>query len=147
MAKSNPSRILLKAEDHAISLEGQTDEAVTPGELVEFGGGNDIQLQSTAADAEAAPYFALTKFYDGSDIDTDYASGDTVQFALCQPGVEVYAWLEDGESVSIGTSVEAAGNGGLQTYSTGRILGKAMEAVDASSSGGGGPKRVKIRVL
>ena len=147
MAKTNPDRILLKAEDHAVSLEGQTDETVTPGELLEYGGGNDVQLNSSAADGEAAAYFALTKFYDGSGIDTDYASGDTVHFAICPTGVEVYAWLADGESVSIGTSVESAGNGALQAYTSGRIIGKAIEAVDATSSAGGGPKRVKIRVV
>jgi len=146
MAKTNPDRILLKSENLATSLEGRTDESVTPGHLVEFGGGNDVQKNSSAADAEASPYFAMTKFYDGSDIDTDYASGDTVHFAACPTGVEVNAYLADGENVSVGDSVESAGNGALQAFSTGRIIGKATEAVDATSSAGGGPKRIKIRV-
>ena len=70
--------------------EGVTDEAITPGMLVERGGTYDYQKHSVA-DGPAARSWALENALAGEGIDDDYASGETVQIGYFDTGDEVYA--------------------------------------------------------
>lgn len=136
--------------------EGEASEAITPGELVEFGGSNDIQRHSTAGD-NARKAFALENDLIGDDISTDYDSGDTVQYGVFNQGAEVNALLPTGTasavSISKGQALESAGDGTLQAYGTAtestpvnvdKLVGYALEAVDNSS--GSSEARIEIEV-
>lgn len=137
-----PNTILLKGE--VVRKEGVTDEAVTPGELVERGGSNDVQLATSGNTGTAARIFALVNDLVGDSISDDYDSGDTVQLGYPEPGAEVYAFLSYGENVSIGAALESDGAGALQAHSSDRVIGYAIEAVNNTSTSGA--ERIKIEV-
>ena len=136
--------------------EAEASEAVTPGELVEFGGSNDIQKHSTAG-GNARAAFALENDLVGEGIDDDYDSGDRLQYGVFRQGAEVYALLATGAasavSVSKGSPVESAGDGTVQNWATAaeatpvevdNLVGYALESVD--NSAGGSEARIKIEV-
>jgi len=57
---------------------------------------------------------------------------------LCNtvPGEIVNAILKDGETIVIGDSLESGGDGTLQKYTAGTVVGIAEEALDLSGSSG-----------
>lgn len=126
-----------------VRKEAVASEAITPGHLIEFGGSNDVQKQSSAAEADAAKTWALENDLVGDDLDDDYASGDTVQYAVFDPGSELQALLAHGENVSEGDALEADGNGALQAHSSGRVLAFAREDLNNTS---GSESRIDVEV-
>lgn len=130
-----------------IRKEGEASSIITPGELVEWGGANDLQVHSTAAGA-ARKAFALENDLVGNGIDDDYAAGVTVQYGVFTSGAEVYAWLAGGENVAKGAAMASDGAGALQaTGSPGADeypVAFAAEAKD--NSGGSDPVRIKVEV-
>lgn len=137
-----PNTILLKGE--VLRKEGVTDEAVTPGELMERGGSNDVQAATSGNSATAAVIFALENDLVGDGIADDYDSGDTVQLGYPEPGAEVYAFLAYGDNVSVGAALESSGNGELTAHSSGRVIGYALEAVNNTTTSGA--DRIQIEV-
>jgi len=141
--------------------EAVASEAITPGELIEFGGSNDIQKHSTAG-GNARKAFALENDLVGDDISTDYDSGDTVQYGVFEQTAEVNALLPTGTAASVsiskGQALESAGDGTLVAWDTAgqatdpsltpvqvnQIVGYALEAVD--NSGGSSEARIEIEV-
>lgn len=143
-----PKTIRISGEEHR--KEGVTDEAVTPGALLEYGGSNDVQNHSTAG-GNAAKMFALENDLVGDGIDDAYAAGETVQIGVFRAGAKVYAWLEAGENVAVGAKLESAGNGSLQAHTAvstnvpvDAIVAEAREAVN---NGGGSSVRIEVEVL
>ena len=132
-----------------ILKEGEASEGITPGHLVEFGGSNDLQLQSTAAGV-ARRAFALENDLVGKGVDDAYVAGDTVRYGVFEQGAEVYAWLDGGENVAKGAQLVPAGDGSLAEVGSGEeasICAFAMEAVDNSgTSAGGAHKRIIVEV-
>lgn len=144
-----PNTITLKGTP--IRKEGVTDEAVTPGHLVELGGSNDVQKHSTAG-GNSQRAFALENDLVGDDIADAYDSGDTVQYGVFPAGGEVYALLAYGENVSKGAFLESDGNGALQAHvadssdvQTEGLVGIALEAVNNTTTDS--EARIKIEVL
>lgn len=128
-------------------LEGVTDEAITPGMLVERGGSNDVQKHSVAG-GNAAPLFALPNDLVGDDLDDAYASGDTVQLAMCGPGAKVYALLAHGENVSAGAYLESDGLGALQAHTSGtEPASVVVRALEAKNNTTGSNARIEVEVL
>jgi hypothetical protein len=128
-----------------IRKEGQASAAITPGHLIEFGGAKDLRVHSTIG-GQGRKAFALENDLIGRDIDTVYNANDVVQYGIFQPGAEVYAWLQIGESCAKGDFLESDGTGCLQVSSTpveGSNIAVALEAI----TGGGVKKRVKVEVL
>lgn len=141
--------------------EAVASEAITPGELVEFGGSNDLQKHSTAG-GNARKAFALENDLVGDDISTDYDSGDTVRYAVFPKGAEVNALLPTGTAASVsiskGDALESAGDGTLVKWDTAgqatdpsatpvevdQLVGYALESVD--NSGGSSEARIEIEV-
>jgi len=171
MAKDSPDRVLLGGHyDSNWVKDGIATAAVTPGDLVEVtgydttGADDSQQLQwhssvpSTETEGSALPRFALPYSKTGKGIDDDYAADDHVEYVTARTGVEVYALLAAGESVTVDDPLESAGNGKLalhtgsddadttatQTYYDGAVVGHALEAVD--NSGGSNPVRVRVEV-
>jgi hypothetical protein len=129
---------------------------ITPGMLVELSAADTVQAHSTAAGA-AEKLFALEYSPEGKEIDTDYTTSLTHPCIVlaAQPGDEIYAWLADGETATVGSFLESDGNGKLQVYAaasadtaTSNIVAVATEAVDMSDSSGADPSgRIIVRVV
>lgn len=125
-----------------IRKEGEASGAITPGDLIEFGGANELQAHATVG-GQARRAYALENDLIGKGIDDAYAAGEQVQYGVFVPGAEVYARLAAGETCAKGDALESAGNGRLQVSSTpveGSIVGYAMEA--QATAGG----RVRVEV-
>jgi hypothetical protein len=137
--------ILLKGDP--IVKEGLASEIIKPGHLLEYGGSDDVQKHADA-DEPAQPMIALERAFTGDGITDDYASGDTVRFAVMRPGDEFQGWLKDGQNVTAkGTKLVSNGDGTLKIYSAQTdsgdgsaeieshiIVGQAMETKNASGS-------------
>lgn len=149
--------------DNVIKIRGTFEEfgglvaseALTPGELVEFGGSDDLQPHSVA-DANAEKMFVRNRTELGEEIGDDVPAGDSLTVIVPLRGAVVYAWLDAGENVAQGDALSSAGNGNLKaeavtvdpTSTTAEaveadaIVGYADEAVDNSGS----TTRTRIRV-
>jgi hypothetical protein len=130
-------KIILKAEDLCIRKEGIAGAAITPGCLVSALPNGAVALQG-AADTAPQKAFVYEREMTGDDIDTAYAQNDTILYAICPPGVEVYAFA--GEAVNAGDVLESAANGELQGITTGAAVAVALETVGAAG-------RCKVEVL
>lgn len=132
-----PNLIALKGD--FIRKEGEASSAITPGDLVEFGGINDLQTHGSAG-GPARKAFAIENDLIGDAIGDDYAAGDTVQYGVFVPGAEVNALLNYPENVSKGDPLVSGGDGGLvafieSTHEAGAIVGFANAALDTTSLG------------
>lgn len=157
MASSTPNTILLKG--CGIRKELNAAEAITPGSLVELASATTVQNHSTAGGA-AAKAFAVENDLVGDGIDTNYSSGDRVQYEVLPAGAEVYALVAaSATAIPVGSPVISDGDGTVAVYAAqdvdeggsatytiyaDSIVGYALEAVD--NSGGGSAVRIKIEV-
>ncbi len=135
-----PKTVVLKGD--FIRKEGKASSAITPGDLIEFGGSADLQPHSTVG-GEARKAFALENDLIGQGLTDAYDAGDTVQYGVFVPGAEVYVRLNTGKTCTKGQPLESAGNGRLQVESTpvpGSTVGWALET--QSTAGG----RVRMEV-
>jgi len=125
-----------------------TAVAITPGMLIELTSANLVQAHSNEGQ-NVLPMFALEDELQGKGIDDNYAASDKIQCWVAVRGEEVYAILEDGETIVIGDFLESNGAGLLQKHNpdeadsddaitvyTNQIVGIALEAVDLSTSSG-----------
>lgn len=143
---------------HTIILDGNLDtdvllreentlasEAITPGDLCEFGGANDVQLHSTAGGnvrwlvALEQPWKEPSPALTTLAIDVDYAIGEGVRLAQLRRGVVAYMTLASGQNVAKDALLESAGNGHLQAWAVDagnpfNLVGYAREAVNASAA-------------
>lgn len=137
MAKNT---IILKGDP--LRNEALAGGAITPGDLITWSAGT-LVVNATAADVDAQRMVAVENDLRGDDIDTDYASGDQVQYVKPRAGDELYMWIEASHAaVVIGDALESASGGDLQALSTGRIICFAVEDVD--NSGGGTHARIQV---
>jgi len=150
--------ITLKGKKISLRKEADAAAAITPGQLLEEDTNGEVQPHSTAG-GSAQPAFAIENGMIGDDIDVDYSVGDNVHYRVFNKGAEVYAFLANGENVSIGDLLESDGAGALQAYTaqavdeggTGTytiydnaIVVKAKEALNNTS---GSPSRIKVEVV
>lgn len=123
---------------------------ITPGDLLEWTSAAVETVQLSTISVPLFPIaFALQGANGGSGgIDDDYAPGETCRLVIPRAGDEIYAWLENGESVTrfVGFLITNAGNGTLKEAAgteTGRdLIAQALETVTAS-----GKTRIKVRIL
>lgn len=143
--------------------------AITPGMLIELNSSGEVIAHNSAGE-NALLMFALENELEGEGVDDAYADDDKVQCWIPYRGDIVYAWLKDGENVSIGDFLESAGDGMLQKHvadvesfesaETGSItvypnqlVGVALEAVNLSESSGAessglqGDQRILVRII
>jgi len=168
-----PNTIRLKNYAN-IFEEYEADAAIIPGELIELATTGNVQPHSTEG-GNAERMFAIEDELQGKGIDDAYAIGDQVQCWFPNAGDQVYAILEDGNSVAIGNFLESNGGGELQLHESDtadsddsitvypeQIVAVALEAVDLSGSSGdessgwgydssiavlGFNRRIKVRVI
>ena len=96
-----------------IREEYEAAAAITPGYLIEMTSAGKVQAHSSAGQ-NMIHMFAIEDELQGNGISDAYSSGDQVQCWFPLRGDQVYALLEDGESVTKGDFLESAGNGNLQ---------------------------------
>lgn len=146
--------------------EYAASEALSPGMLVEpVSGAATIKKHATEG-GDAIPMFAIEDALQGKGLEDAYVAGDQVRVWIAQRGDEVYAQLEDEQTIVIGDLLESNGGGYLQkhlpdeasegsaaaqttVYAQG-IVAVALEALDLSSLSAAGssdtPTRQFIRV-
>ena len=115
-----------------IRKEGEASAVITPGDLIEFGGANELRVHATVG-GQARRAFALENDLIGKGITDDYAAGDTVQYGVFPHGAEVYA--NAGEAVTLGDALESGGDGTLVVSSTpvtGSIVAWALETIGSA---------------
>ncbi len=137
-----PNTIALKGG--FIRKEAEASAGITPGHLVQFGGGNDLQVHGSAGGV-GRKAFALENDLIGDAIGDAYVSGDSVQYGVFESGAEINAWLNYGENASKGDGLVSAGDGSLAVVGSGEdasIVAYAMEAVNNTS--GGVDVRIKV---
>lgn len=122
-----------------INEDGVAAEAITPGHLVD--GVTSLTKHASAA-GFCARTFALERDEMGQGIDTAYAVGDTVKIGSFATSHRVYAWLASGQNVAANAVLESAGNGCLRAVTSGIILARSLEAVNAAT----GAARIRIEV-
>lgn len=123
-----------------IRKEGKASSAITPGDLIEFGGANEYRRHSGVG-TQARRAYALENDLIGRTIDDDYNANETVQLGLFVPGAEVYARVN--YAATKGDFLESNGDGRLKLSSTpveGSNVAVAMETVT-------GAGRCRIEVL
>ena len=131
-----------------------TAKTVTPGMLIEMTSTGAIQPHSSAGKF-AEKIFALENELEGGNIDTAYAAGDQTQCWVPGRGDQVYAFLADNESASIGSVLESNGAGALQVASVetasgitypGSVVAVALEAIDTTNSAVA-TARIAVRIV
>ena len=132
--------ILMRARAR-FTLERIAGGVITPGHLCLIDSSDEAVVNGAAADVDPEKLWALENQASGLGISDDYASGDRVVMQQSLPGELIYAFLDNGENVAIGASLESAGNGNLQARTTGDVVAFAEEAVNAT----GGTARIKVR--
>jgi hypothetical protein len=162
------SKTILLAGQPFIPTEKLCSEAITPGMLVEVvpSGGNAGKLRKHAtASGNARAMFALESLVppvpgstSSDQIDVNYASGDSVRWAIGRPGDEFYALvpaaaaaIKDGDAlVSNGDgtlkkyAAQATNEGGAASYTIQVECVVAYAAEDLDNSGGGTTARIKV---
>lgn len=129
---------------------------IYPGMLLIMSAADTVVAHNDDAPANCYAMFAVEDALQGKGIDDPYVTGDPVQVWIPYRGDWVYAILEDGANVSVGTFLESNGAGYLQAYTQGTPVAVAMEAMDLSGSTGeldssegtlGTARRIKVRII
>lgn len=144
---ANPTSIAMSFIDNPNQIrEAVSSAAVTPGMVLLLASAGTVAPQSNAATLLPA-YVALENTAKAGDLDTAYASGDTVRFAVPRTGDQFYMWLEQTQSTTANTTLlvtDTLDDGTLKAAGaeTGRELKfMALESITAASSG-----RVRVKV-
>lgn len=123
----------IKVKNHSdVNLEAPASGVIIPGMLLEYTSTGAVKAHATAAGKHAF-MFAFEDELQGKGINDDFADGDKVQVWVAGRGDIVYALLEDEANIAIGDFLESNGAGLLQEYTSGVIVGVAVEAQDLSS--------------
>lgn len=152
MAKNT---VKIKKYSDVIEEYTLTAVAVTPGYFLEVTSAGVAQAHSTAG-GNVFPLVALEDELQGDGIDGNIAASQKTQCWIPYRGDQVYAWLKDGETAVIGSTLESAGDGTLQVHTAdsagvveypNAIVGIALEAVDLSASSVTAKARIIVRIV
>lgn len=129
--------------------DGVAGEAIKPGHLVD---GVATILKHASAGAACPRTFALERDEMGKGIDStpvtnsgspDYAIGDTVKVGSFHQGQHVLAFIASGQNITINDRLESAGDGTLKIFSSGTIIGRALETTGAVTA----LTRVRVEIM
>jgi hypothetical protein len=160
MVASTPHTIILKEAEHVMFKEHVAGGAITPGHLIALNSSGLVVVHPTAGGSAPERLFAFEDDLRGKGIDDAYDSttNKNVRCGVCQPGVEVYAWLATSQTITIGDLLESNGNGQLKEHlaqqgpqatspavgiRTQQVVARALEAVTTT----GTAARIKVRVV
>jgi len=117
-----------------VFIEKKAAGKIYPGQLVLLGSGDTFTYHNDDAPVNCVPMFAIEDALQGKGIDDAYASGDWMRVWIPTRGDVVYAIAEDQHNYTIGTFVESNGDGFVQPYTSGKVVGMVVEALDLSGS-------------
>jgi hypothetical protein len=143
--------------------EYEANAALSPGMLVEVMSTGKLRKHATEGGNVAPIMFAVEDSLQGKGITDAFVAGDQVKVWIPQRGDEVYAQLEDEQTIVIGDRLESNGAGFLQKHIADdisslvqgavyplQVVAVALEALDLSSLSAAGssdtPARQFIRV-
>lgn len=145
-----PKTIILKGK--GIRKERPAGAAgIRPGDLVAINASGEYIVHA-AADLTAIPAFAVENELAGKDITDNYLDVEQVLVEHCHAGMEVYAWIADGETIVIGDFLDSDGDGSLKEVDTSAataedsrssLVAMALEALSPSGADG----RIRVEVL
>ena len=146
--------VLLRGGDRTIQNEtGVAGGTIKPGYLVD---GVSTVAAHASAGAACPRTIALERDELGRGIDTtyqtdpsnnvsDYAVGDVVKVAACHHGVQFTGWIASGQNIAENDRMESAGDGTFKKNSSGVILARSLETLDARNLVG--PVKIKLEVM
>lgn len=123
--------IVLKG-DPVVDDQESAGEAITPGHLVAFSGGDLVKHASAAG--HAAPMFAGNIAEINQGIDDDYAASDRVRLLRPRKGDRINAILATSQTITKGDPLESAGDGTLRALSGAEVLCYAAEDVTTTGA-------------
>ena len=135
--------------------EYKAGSAIIPGQLLLLDDDGTVKAHDDDAPAACLPMFAIEDALQGKGIDDAFTKDDPVRVWVPYRGDVVYAILEDGADVKIGDFLESNGAGYLQKFTSGHVVGVALDTLDLSGSSGeessigtlGFNKRIRVRVV
>lgn len=102
---------------------------VTPGDVLGENGSDQVLRYATAAGNPGAVLVAKEQLFVGRDLNTDYASGDTVQYHNADVGHRMYVRLAASQNIAINGLLEMSATAGkVRALAAGVALFKALEA-------------------
>lgn len=113
--------------DEYLQADGEANEAITPGHLIEYDTSTELYKKHATDDgigimplfARKAPY-AGTEDADGTiPIDVAYAQGDQCYAGIALRGARVNALIKANEDIAVGDKLVSAGDGTLRELQTG----------------------------
>ncbi len=127
--------------------DARANVAITPGQLLEFriAGGNQgfLQLHSSSG-GEGQSRFALENKITGEEITDDYASGETVNYAVFRKGDVVNAILATNQVIQRGERLMSDGLGNLTRHTgSNAVIAEASEDVTT----GGSTARINAEIV
>lgn len=125
--------------------EYEAGDTIIPGQLVQVVSDGTVQPHGTAGGV-AEKAFALEDELQGKGIDDAYAIGDRVQVWNTRPGDEVYAFLKEASSITVGEFLESAGDGSLQKYGTATAVGTLFPIAVSLDTVATAPANARIRI-
>lgn len=140
--KVNPRTIILVGKETAIQKELIAGGTITPGHLVAINSAGKWVVHPTAG-GDAIRAFAVEYDINGKGIDDNYVANDWCLAMIVRGGSEVNALVAAAApAIAVGDYLESAGNGTVRKFTTGKIIGQALQAVD--NSGGGSSVRLQM---
>lgn len=142
--KTVPATIILKGD--GVFHEAEAAATITPGHLVELDSNGKFALGGTATRVKTV---AREDDLQGNDITDNYTSGQNVLAIVPHPGSEVYLIAKDNSgAIAKGADVEFAANGEVSVFSSGFVVGQALEAIDTSDSAVTplAARRIRVRI-
>lgn len=138
----------IKLKNYSDVMEEYTTTAATvlPGCFVELTSAGLVQKHGTAKGGLYPPMVVCEDELRGKSIDDAIAASSKAQVWIPYRGDVVNAWLKDGENVAVGDKLESAGDGTLQKYTNGVVIGTALTAVDLSASANTTNARIQVRI-
>lgn len=128
--------------------------AIMPGMLLLQTNATTVIAHNDDAPANCLPMFAIEDVFQGKGIDDAYALADKVRVWTPCRGDVVLGILENGADITAGDFLESNGAGYLQKFTSGAVVGQALETMDLSGSNGeevadatlGYDQRIKVRI-
>ena len=132
-SNETPKTVLLSGDP--VQYEGTAGEAITPGHVVLYDGG---EVEPGAAETLRV---ARERDFIGEGISSEIPSGDNVPYYVARKGDRFYCVMADAETLSAGDKVEANASGEIIEADTGVTIGVAVEDGDSDND------RIKVEAL
>jgi len=121
-------------------IEREGAGIITPGQLVKISGtGTWVTQGAVEANVGAV---AGENIADAGGIEDTYADGDRVRGLYPQHGDLYNLILADGQTITVGDSLEAVAGGQVGAVTSGAVIGFAEESITTS----GGTSRILVRM-